>query len=42
MNQTPILTRATIEYETLSKLQKPLKPIFVALRNCTPTGEPKE
>ncbi len=32
----------TVEYETTSKINKPLKPVGIALRNCTPTGEPKE
>jgi len=33
---------ATIEYETLSKDNIPLKPIFTAFRDCTETGEPLE
>jgi ATP-dependent DNA ligase len=33
---------ATIEFETLSKDQKPLKPIFIALRSCNKFGKPIE
>jgi len=33
---------ATVEYETLSKDGKPLKPIFVTFRKCDDNGEPIE
>lgn len=33
---------ATIEYETLSKDNVPLKPIFIGLRNCDESGNPME
>ena len=31
---------ATVEFEILSNIGKPLKPIFIGLRDCTPDGKP--
>ncbi len=31
---------ATVEFEILSNIGKPLKPIFIELRDCTPDGKP--
>jgi len=33
---------ATIEFETYSKLNKPLKPVFIQVRNCDKSGNPLE
>ena len=33
---------ATVEYETFSKAGIPLKPIFIATREMTSDGQPKE
>ena len=42
MSQTKTLIRATVEFETYSKDEIPLKPIFISLRDCTTDGTPLE